>query len=150
MFFFFSNFSEKKKTLFQNLSEWVTPKLFPGKKKNRTFVIIYLVFLLCSSWESVKKATTKNWLELNEYVLKLLKYNKSRIFPTFLYEKSRCHRINFYVCFFFRYPARMTIFCNKTWILYCEFEVLFFVLSRILQYHCYSVQKMLVLSHNVF
>ena len=31
--FFFSNFSEKKKkTLFQNLSEWVTPKLIPGKK----------------------------------------------------------------------------------------------------------------------
>ena len=31
---FFSNFSGKKKqTLFQNLSQWVTPELIPGKKK---------------------------------------------------------------------------------------------------------------------
>ena len=32
-----NTFSEKKKTLFRNLSVWVTPKLIPGKKKYATF-----------------------------------------------------------------------------------------------------------------
>ena len=43
-FFFLPLFRKKKKTLFPNLSEWVTPKLIPGKK-NATFGLTTNVFM---------------------------------------------------------------------------------------------------------
>ena len=47
---FFFHFFGKKKTLFSNFSEWVTPKLIPGKKKYGTFGVAPFNFPYFQVW----------------------------------------------------------------------------------------------------